>query len=160
MDYFAPVAQRPNDEERDDFDPEHGESGEGRDEVEGDDDRRRPRMRRKLTDSLLTSLLEGGAAIKRGQDRVSGVAQGTKEELLRLVGTEVRGFLDKIDVVDMMQKVVSGLVIDVNAQIRIRRDEEGKLETEVSRQDIRLGGDKREKSGEKPGDETRDDDAS
>ena len=45
---------------------------------------------------------------------------------------------DKIDVVDMMQQVVSGLVIDVNAQIRIRRDEDGKLATEVSKKKVTL----------------------
>ena len=54
---------------------------------------------------------------------MTGVAQDTKEEVLRIVGSEVRGFLDKMDIVDMMQQVVSGLVIDVNAQRRLERIE-------------------------------------
>jgi hypothetical protein len=103
------------------------------------DGRGRAGFGRKIGEGILSGLLEGGAAIRRGQDKVSGVAQGTKEEVLRIVGTEVRGFLDKVDIVDMMQQVVSGLVIDVNAQIRIRRDEDGKLATEVEKQDVRVG---------------------
>ena len=103
-----------------------------------DDPRGRSRLGRKIGEGILSGILEGGAAIRRGQDKVSGVAQGTKEEILRIVGSEVRGFLDKIDVVDMMQQVVSGLVIDVNAQIRIRRDENGKIATEVEKQEVKL----------------------
>ena len=115
----------------------------GVDEHEDDhDERGRAGIGRKIGEGILSGLLEGGAAIRRGQDKVSGVAAGTKEEVLRIVGSEVRGFLDKIDVVDIMQQVVSGLVIDVNAQIRIRRDEDGKLATEVSEQKIKLGQEK------------------
>lgn len=149
-DYLSRVGEQddpqPRDAEAGDEDATEAEQLESEDEFEG---RRRSGIGRKLTDSLLTSLLEGGAKIKRGQDRVTGAAQGTKEELLRMVGTEVRGFLDKIDVVDMMQKVVSGLVIDVNAQIRIRHDDgDEKLKTEISKSDIKLKGESRRKNKE------------
>jgi hypothetical protein len=108
---------------------------------EDENGRSRARFSRKIGEGIISGLLEGGAAIRRGQDKVTDVAQGTKEEVLRIVGSEVRGFLDKMDIVDMMQQVVSGLVIDVNAQIRIRRDDEGKIATEVTKQDIALTND-------------------
>ena len=47
----------------------------------------------------------------------------------------------------MMQQVVSGLVIDVNAQIRIRRDDEGKIATEVTKQDVALTNDRDDEGG-------------
>lgn len=118
---------------------EQDDLDDAQEESEDAEDPNRAGIGRKIGEGILSSLLEGGAAIRRGQDKVSGVAQGTKEEILRIVGSEVRGFLDKIDVVDMMQQVVSGLVIDVNAQIRIRRDEEGKLATEISEKKVTLG---------------------
>ena len=31
---------------------------------------------------------------------VTGVSQATKEELMRIVGAEVRGFLDKMDIAE------------------------------------------------------------
>jgi hypothetical protein len=103
---------------------------------------RRASFRGRLGDGLFNSLLDSGSAIKRGQDIVTGLAGGTKEEIVRIVGSEVRGFLDKMDIVDLAQEVVSGLVIDVNAQIRFRRDAEGKLQPDVSKRktSLRSGG--------------------
>src|SRR5690606_16329442 len=105
----------------------------------GEEEERQSRRRgRKLAEGLLSGLLEGGAAFRRGQDRVSGVAQGTKDELLRLVGAEVRNFLDRMDAVDLMQQVVSGLTIDVHASISMRRDADGKLKSEVNAKKVEL----------------------
>ena len=85
----------------------------GQDEHEHDA-RERDRSFRRLGDQLFSSLLgEPTAAFKRGQGLVTGVAQGTKEELVRMISAEVRGFLDKMDAVDLMQEIVSGLVIEM-----------------------------------------------
>ena len=84
---------------------------------------------------MLATLFESGAAIRRGQDRLGELAQGTKDELVKRVGTEVRGFLDKMDVVDLAQRVIGGLVVDVKAEIRFRR-EDGKLRPEITEADV------------------------
>ncbi|GEM_PF-3980997 len=86
---------------------------------------------KRLGDSLLHGLMDSGAAFKRGQDLVTEIAGGTKEEFLRLAGAELRTFLDKMDVVDLAREIASGLVLDVTASVRIRRDETGKLRPEV-----------------------------
>ena len=49
---------------------------------------------RRFGDGLLGNLLgDSSAAIKRGQGLVTGVAQGTKEELVRMISAEVRAQL-------------------------------------------------------------------
>ncbi len=116
-----------------DRDPEDPQAESEDDEAPSDDDEKsgRARFRGRLGDGLLNGLLDSGSAFKRGQDLVTGIAGGTKEEAVRIIGAEVRGFLDKMDVVDLAQEIVSGLVIDVSAQIRFKRDDEGNLQPEV-----------------------------
>jgi hypothetical protein len=92
----------------------------------------RERSFRRLGDSLIGSIWgDSSAAFKRGQGLVTGVAQGTKEELVRIFSHEVRGFLDKMDAADLMQEIVSGLVIEMKTEIRFRRDDDGKLESNI-----------------------------
>ncbi len=89
--------------------------------------KQRARFRR-----MFTELIDSGQAFRSAsQEIVSGVAQGTKEEVMRIVSAEVRGFLDKMDVVDLFQDIVSGLVIDVKTEVRFSRGEDGKLEPQV-----------------------------
>ncbi len=109
-----------------------GDPLEGEDEEVGgaEDGGTRARFSRVLGDQLL-GLLDPEGPIRRGQDMVTGVTQATKEEIMRLVSQEVRSFLDKMDVVDLLQQVVAGLVVDVNAEIRMRRAEDGQLEPEI-----------------------------
>lgn len=115
-----------NADDRDD-DPELGEDP--REEREGGE---RDRGFRRLGDSLIGSLFgDSTAAFKRGQGLVTGVAQGTKEELVRIFSQEVRGFLDKMDAADLVQQIVSGLVIEMKTEIRFRRDETGRIEPDV-----------------------------
>jgi hypothetical protein len=66
-----------------DDDPEPREGDEQREEREPGE---RDRGFRRLGDSLIGSLFgDSTAAFKRGQGLVTGVAQGTKEELVRLL---------------------------------------------------------------------------
>jgi hypothetical protein len=102
-------------------------------EAQPEDDEERRGFRR----GLFSSILEGGAAIRRGQGVVSDIAVGTKEEVVRLIGAEVRGFLDKMDVVDLMQDVVAGLAVEINAEIRFKRTDEG-VTPEVVRNDAKI----------------------
>jgi hypothetical protein len=128
-------------------DPEDRDDGEIREE--------RERSRRRLGDSLFSTLLgDSSAAFKRGQGLVTGVAQGTKEELVRMISAEVRGFLDKMDAADLVQEIVSGLVIEMKTEIRFRRSEDGRLEpdirTSVGSEDERKGEGKDERKRSKP----------
>ena len=121
----------PNERDRDRDEGERGERGE-RDE--------RDRSRRRLGDSLISSIWgDSSAALKRGQGLVTGVAQGTKEELVRMISAEVRGFLDKMDAADLVQEIVSGLVIEMKTEIRFKRSEDGRIEPDIRTSETKLG---------------------
>jgi len=120
--------------------------GDARDESESRDER--DRSFRRLGDSLISTIWgDSSAAFKRGQGLVTGVAQGTKEELVRMISAEVRGFLDKMDAADLVQEIVSGLVIEMKTEIRLRRSEDGRLEPEVRSSEAKVGRDE-ERKGE------------
>ena len=87
-------------------------------------------FRRKISEGL-TGLLDPDGALGKGKDFVTGVSQATKTELVRMVSAEVRNFLDGMDTVDLMQRVIAGLVIDVKAEIRFSIDPEGQLKSSV-----------------------------
>lgn len=90
---------------------------------------REPRFKR-----LLGDLFDSGQAIRRGStDLVTGVASSTKDELVRMFSSEVRNFLDKMDVVELAQDIVSGLVIDMRAEVRFSRDERGNVKATTTR---------------------------
>jgi len=94
------------------------------------------RFRRRLSEQL-TGLLDPESAIRRGHGLVTGVTQATKEEVMRIVSSEVRSFLDKMDAVDLLQQVIAGLVVDVDMQIRFSR-KAGKLQPEVTSSATRI----------------------
>jgi len=101
--------------------------------------RERERSFRRLGDSLISSIWgDSSAAFKRGQGLVTGVAHGTKEELVRMISAEVRGFLDKMDAADLVQEIVSGLVIEMKTEIRFRRDDSGRIEPDVRTTETRV----------------------
>lgn len=111
-------------------------------ETEEERHRREERERtfRRLGDSLISSIWgDASAGIKRGQGVVAGVAQDTKEELVRMISQEVRGFLDKMDAADLVQEIVSGLVIEMKTEIRFKRDESGRVEPDIRTTEARVG---------------------
>lgn len=87
-------------------------------------------FRRKLGEGL-AGLLDPDGALGKGKELVSGVTAATKNEVVRMVSAEVRQFLDGMDTVDLMQRVIAGLVIDVKAEIRFSIDPEGQLKSTV-----------------------------
>ncbi len=87
-------------------------------------------FRRKLGEGL-AGLLDPDGALGKGKEIVSGVTQATKNEVVRMVSAEVRQFLDGMDTVDLLQRVIAGLVIDVKAEIRFSIDPEGQLKSTV-----------------------------
>jgi hypothetical protein len=88
-------------------------------------------FRRRLSEGL-TGLLDPDGALGKGKDYVTGVTQATKTEVVRMISAEVRNFLDGMDTVDMLQRVIAGLVIDVKAEIRFSVDPQGQLKSSVT----------------------------
>ncbi len=84
----------------------------------------------------LLGLLDSGA--RRGQDIVTEVAKGSKEEIVRVISAEVRGFLDKMDIVDLAQEIVSGLKVEAHVEIKFSRDADGHVQPEVTKNDTKL----------------------
>lgn len=91
--------------------------------------------RRRGLGSLL-GLIDSSA--RRGQDIVTEVAKGSKEELVRVISAEVRGFLDKMDIVDLAQEIVSGLKVEAHVEIKFSRDADGRVQPEVTKSDTKL----------------------
>lgn len=123
-------------DERDENGGEPEEPGEPEEDEDGRERVAGARFRRRLSEQL-TGLLDPEGAIRRGHGLVSGVTQATKEEVMRIVSSEVRSFLDKMDAVDLLQQVVAGLVVDVDMQIKFSR-EAGKLQPEVTSSSTRI----------------------
>lgn len=108
---------------------------------EEDPGKERPEQRRRFQrlGEQLTGLLDPEAAFRRGQGIVTGVTQATKEELMRIVSSEVRSFLDKMDAADLLQQVIAGLTVDVNMQIKFSRSDEGPAQPRITRSDTKIG---------------------
>jgi hypothetical protein len=114
-----------------------GERAPGAEDAASDDERDDRRYQARFK-RMLSDLIDSGAALRRGsQEIVTGVAVGTKEELVRIATGEIRGFLEKLDVADIVQDIVAGLVIEVKAEIKFSRDPStGKLTSKVTTQDV------------------------
>ena len=126
-----------------DEEPPPGSDRGVRPEPEGPDERRErlggPGFRQRTSD-LLNGLLDREGPLRRGQEMVTGVTQATKDELMRIVSAEVRSFLDKMDAVDLLQQVISGLTVDVSMKIRFSREPgRGGLQSHVERSEAEVG---------------------
>lgn len=82
----------------------------------------------------ISGLLDPEAALRRGQDLVSGVTSATKEELMRIATSELRSFLDKMDAVELLQQVIAGLVVDVHMQVKFSRSADGIAQPQITKQ--------------------------
>jgi hypothetical protein len=98
-----------------------------------DDESREDRNRFRRFGDQLSGLLDPEAALRRGHGLVTGVTSTTKNEITRIVGAEVRNFLDKMDIADLAQQIVAGLQVDVNMTVKFSRDENGQTQPEVTK---------------------------
>ncbi len=110
-----------------DDEDERERDGEAEPGADGDDEGREGRWGFTRLGEQLSGLLDPEAALRRGQGLVTGVTQATKDEAMRIVSAEVRNFLDGMDIADLAQQVISGLVVDVNMQVRFSREDDEKL---------------------------------
>lgn len=103
-----------------------------------DRDDREDRNRFKRFGDQLSGLLDPEAALRRGQGLVSGVTSTTKNEITRIVGAEVRNFLDKMDIADLAQQIVAGLQVDVQMTVKFSRDENGRTQPEITKSEANV----------------------
>jgi hypothetical protein len=122
------------------------------DEHDEDDDaeRRGERNRFQRIGDQLQGLLDPEAAFRRGTGIVTGVSKATRDELMRIVGAEVRRFLDNMDIADLAQEIIAGLVVDVHMQVKFSRDEDGKTQPVVTKSDASVRSDAEEPPARPP----------
>ena len=108
-----------------------------------DDEDGEDRNRFKRFGDQLSGLLDPESALRRGQGLVSGVTSTTKNEITRIVGAEVRNFLDKMDIADLAQQIVAGLQVDVQMTVKFSRDENGRTQPEITKSEasVKTSGD-------------------
>lgn len=94
-------------------------------------------VRRLLAERILAGLSESGDVIRRGQGLVSDVAQTTRDEVRRIAAAELRGLVDELDLSELIQDVVAGMVVEVKGEIRFRKSEEGVV-PEIRHQEAKL----------------------
>ncbi len=111
-----------------------------------DDEDREDRNRFKRFGDQLSGFLDPESALRRGQGLVSGVTSTTKNEITRIVGAEVRNFLDKMDIADLAQQIVAGLQVDVQMTVKFSRDENGRTQPEITKSEanVKTSGDEDE----------------
>ncbi len=119
-----------------------------------DEDSGEERNRFQRLGEQISGLLDPESALRRGQGLVSGVTSTTKNEITRIVGAEVRNFLDKMDIADLAQQIIAGLQVDVNMTVKFSRDENGRAQPEVTRSDASVS-----TSGDAEADDDRDDES-
>jgi hypothetical protein len=70
--------------------------------------------------------------VRRAVSAGVGAASRSKDDIMRAAATEVRGWLDHLDVNNEILKVLSKMVIEVKTEIRFRATEDGKIVPEAS----------------------------
>lgn len=117
-----------------------------------DDEGPEDRNRFKRFGDQLSGFLDPESALRRGQGLVSGVTSTTKNEITRIVGAEVRNFLDKMDIADLAQQIIAGLQVDVNMTVKFSRDENGRTQPEITKSEasVKTVGDDEDEDEDEP----------
>ena len=105
-----------------------GERGEAPGGAAGDPDQTGDRSDRSITDFVRRAVSAG-----------VGAAARSKDDLMRAAATEVRTWLEHLNLDDEIARVLAKMVIEVKTEIRFRTTEDGKLVPE-STNDFRVKG--------------------
>jgi hypothetical protein len=70
--------------------------------------------------------------VRRAVSAGVGAASRSKDDIMRAAATEVRSWLDHLDINSEVLKVLSRMVIEVKTEIRFRPNEDGKLVPETT----------------------------
>ena len=69
---------------------------------------------------------------------ISGTAEKTKREVTEVVTKEVRNFLDHLELHEIITKVMTGMTFEINTQIKVVPNEDGKNEVELVKKSFKL----------------------
>ena len=83
---------------------------------------------------------------------ISGTAEKTKREVTEVVTKEVRNFLDHLELHEIITKVMTGMTFEINTQIKVVPNEEGKNEVELVKKSFKVKKDADAESEEGPSD--------
>jgi hypothetical protein len=86
-----------------------------------DDDRGGERIDRGITDFVRRAVSAGVVAASR-----------SKDDIVRVAATEMRGWLDHLNLNDEIAKALAKMVIEVKTEIRFRPSDDGKLVPEAT----------------------------
>jgi len=70
--------------------------------------------------------------VKRAVSAGVGAASRSKEDIVRVAATEVRSWLDHMNISEEIAKALSHMVIEVKTEIRFRPSEDGRLVPQTS----------------------------
>jgi hypothetical protein len=95
--------------------------------VGGEDEPTRERSERGLSD-----------LVKRAMSAGLEVASRSKDDFVRVATSEMRTWLDRLDLQSELAKALTKMVVEVKAEIRFRPREDGKLEPETTDSEIKV----------------------
>jgi hypothetical protein len=87
---------------------------------DADDDESRERGERPLSDFVRRAVAAGFEAAGR-----------SKEDVVRVATTEIRNWLDRLELDTELRKTLAKMVVEVKAEIRFRPTDDGKLVPET-----------------------------
>jgi hypothetical protein len=70
--------------------------------------------------------------VRRAVSAGVGAASRSKDDIMRVAATEMRGWLDHLNLSDEIAKALAKMVIEVKTEIRFRPSEDGKLVPETT----------------------------
>jgi hypothetical protein len=70
--------------------------------------------------------------VRRAVSAGVGAARSSKDDIMRAAASEVKTWLDRLDVNNELLKVLSKMVIEVKTEIRFRPTEDGRLAPEAT----------------------------
>ena len=85
------------------------------------DDRDRERAERGLTDFVRRAVSAG-----------VGAASRSKDDIVRVAATEMKNWLEHLNLNEELVRALSKLVIEVKTEVRFRQAEDGKIVTETA----------------------------
>ncbi len=76
--------------------------------------------------------------VKRAMSAGFEKASRSKDDLVRAATTEMRSWLERLDLQSELAKALTKMVVEVKAEIRFRPRADGKLEPETSESEIKI----------------------
>ena len=76
--------------------------------------------------------------VKRAMSAGLEVASRSKDDFVRVATSEMRTWLDRLDLQSELAKTLTKMVVEVKAEIRFRPREDGKLEPETTDSEIKV----------------------